>query len=58
MPTSWSMQVAACNIIVTTKDQRNNPTYAAVVRAYHSKPVADTIVRVYKGACLPAFKVS
>ena len=46
------------NIIVTTKDQRDNPTYAAVVRAYHSKPVADTIVRVYKGACLPAFKVS
>ncbi|MCT6901512.1 MAG: MetQ/NlpA family ABC transporter substrate-binding protein [Bifidobacterium sp.] len=44
--------------MVTTKDQRDNPTYAAVVRAYHSKSVADTIVRVYKGACLPAFKVS
>lgn len=45
------------NIIVTTRDQKDNPTYAKVVSAYHSKPVADTITRVYKGACVPAFKV-
>ena len=45
------------NIIVTTSDQQDNPIYAKVVRAYHSKPVADTITRVYKGACVPAFKV-
>lgn len=45
------------NIIVTTRDQKNNLTYTEVVRAYHSQAVADTITRVYKGACLPAFKV-
>lgn len=45
------------NIIVTTRDQKDNPIYAKVVSAYHSKHVADTITRVYKGACVPAFKV-
>ncbi|BDR55006.1 lipoprotein [Bombiscardovia apis] len=43
------------NIIVANEDQRNNETYRKIVDAYHSKAVADTINRIYKGASVPAF---
>lgn len=43
------------NIMVTTRAHKDDPDFKKIVAAYHSKPVADTITRVYKGACLPAF---
>ncbi|BDR52636.1 lipoprotein [Bombiscardovia nodaiensis] len=43
------------NIIVANEDQKNNPTYRQIVDAYHSKSVATTINRIYKGASVPAF---
>ncbi|RBP99851.1 MetQ/NlpA family ABC transporter substrate-binding protein [Bifidobacterium xylocopae] len=43
------------NIIVANSDRRSDPVCRKVVAAYHSKAVADTINRIYKGASVPAF---
>lgn len=42
-------------IIATRTKDKDNPTYQAVVKAYHSKHVADAILQTYKNAVQPAF---
>lgn len=43
------------NLIATRTKDKDNPTYQAVVKAYHSKHVADAILQTYKNAVQPAF---
>lgn len=44
------------NIIVARSDQKDNADYQKVVKAYHTKSVADAINENYKGAVVPVFK--
>ena len=43
------------NIIVSSSAKKDDPAYAKVVKAYHSKIVADAIQKAYHGAAQPAF---
>lgn len=42
-------------IIATRTKDKDNSTYQAVVKAYHSKHVADAILQTYQNAVQPAF---
>ena len=42
-------------IIATRTKDKDDPMYQAVVKAYHSKHVADAILQTYQNAVQPAF---
>lgn len=43
------------NVIVARSADKDNATYKKVVEAYQTDEVADTLLKVYKGAFLPAW---
>ncbi|KFJ06551.1 MetQ/NlpA family ABC transporter substrate-binding protein [Bifidobacterium tsurumiense] len=43
------------NVIVARDEDKENETYQRVVKAYHTKAVADAITSYYKGAVEPVF---
>lgn len=43
------------NLIATRTKDKDNPTYQAVVKAYHTQRVANAIKQTYKNAVEPAF---
>jgi D-methionine transport system substrate-binding protein len=43
------------NIIAARTEDKDNPLYRRVVDAFHSEPVRQVILTVYKGAFIPAF---
>ncbi len=43
------------NVIVARSQDKDNATYKKVVEAYQTDEVADTLLKVYKGAFLPAW---
>ena len=44
------------NVIVANTADKDNPTYAKVVKAYHTKAVAEASNKNYNGAFIPGFK--
>ena len=50
------MFAGVVDIIVARSDQKDNADYQKVVKAYHTKSVADAINENYKGAVVPVFK--
>lgn len=44
------------NTIACATKNKDNPLYKDVVNAYHTKEVADTIIKEFQGAYTPAFK--
>ena len=43
------------NLIAARKEDENNETYKKVVKAFHSKEVAEAIKEQFGGAAIPAF---
>ncbi len=43
------------NVIAARSEDKDNPVYKKVVDAYHTDAVADTLLKEYKGAFLPAW---
>ncbi|MCR5084663.1 MAG: methionine ABC transporter substrate-binding protein [Succinivibrionaceae bacterium] len=44
------------NIIAVREDDKGNPLYQKLLKAYQTKEVAEIILRVFKGAQIPVFK--
>lgn len=52
----WGLDHPFVNVIASRTADKDNELYNHVVELYHTKPVADILINVYKGAYIPAFK--